>query len=85
MAAYTLYDVLRTLVERVGWPTEEEKRVVLDSIREAERMSILGNLATIMECAHDYGVQADGTCSDCGRIIEPGKSSSAYNTTRRYQ
>jgi len=69
MAAYNLYQILRTLVERVGWPTEEEKRVVLESINEAERMSIFGNLATSMECPHDAGEDNQGRCALCGRTI----------------
>lgn len=82
MAAYSLYDVLRTLVERVGWPTEVEKRVCLESINEAEQMGIFGNLAKMMACKHDGEfdtVQFVGNdrrnpvrsnvCRECGRIL----------------
>lgn len=31
VSAYTPYDLLRTLVERVGWPQETEKRAALES------------------------------------------------------
>lgn len=68
MAAYSLYDVLRTLVERVGWPTETEKRACLDSIAEAESMGIFGNLAQIMTCKHDRG-STNGKCRECDRIL----------------
>lgn len=67
MAAYSLYDVLRTLVERVGWPTETEKKLCLDSIAEAERMAIFGNLAQIMTCKHEH--RHGNKCSDCGKIL----------------
>lgn len=72
-AAYSLYDLFRTLVERVGWPTEGEKKAALDSINQAESMGILGNLATLMACPHDKGTYGDygqtRRCKLCDRII----------------
>lgn len=80
MAAYSLYDVLRTLIDRVGWPTEEEKRLCLESVNEAERMAIFGNLAQQMTCDHEpdetsdvyqYGMRAarSNKCRLCGKIL----------------
>ncbi len=70
MAAYSLYELLRTLVERVGWPTEEEKRAALESIAEAERMQIFGNLASSMACEHPQSELRNGQCLLCGRQVE---------------
>lgn len=70
-AAYSIYDLLRTLCERVGWPTEDEKRVALQSINDAERMRIFGNLAADMACVHpDDDRSPSGQCMLCGRQIE---------------
>lgn len=71
-AAYSLYDVLRTLIERVGWPTEDEKRVALASVDAAERTQIFGNLASSMACDHPEGEIAEsGKCAECGRQVRP--------------
>lgn len=80
-AGYSLYDLLRTLCERVGWPTEDEKRAALGSIDTAERMGILGDLAQQMACEHpqEPGDRINGRCMLCGRQIDP--SSMVY----RYQ
>lgn len=70
-AAYSLYELFRTLVERVGWPTEEEKRAALRSVNEAERMQIFGNLAGTMACDHPTDCRTpQGQCTLCGRRIE---------------
>lgn len=68
MAAYTPYDLLRTLVERVGWPDEAQKRVALASIGEWESMSVFGNLVRLAECKHE-SVHYNGRCEDCGLKI----------------
>lgn len=69
-AAYSLYDLFRTLIERVGWPTEEEKRAALASVDQAERMQVFGNLASAMVCDHPTGeTDREGRCVDCGRGI----------------
>ncbi len=73
VAGYTLYEVLRTLVERVGWPTEEEKRVVIESIAEAERVNLFGNMATIIECTHEDVPESTGKCTGCGRQINTNR------------
>jgi hypothetical protein len=74
-AGYSLYDLLRTLVERVGWPTEDEKRVALASIDAAERMQVLGNLASMMACEHpEEAMSKSGKCADCGRQVEVEQS-----------
>lgn len=69
-AAYSLYDLLRTLVDRVGWPSEEEKRAAHRSISEAERLGILGNLAVDMVCDHPDDQRSAGQCMVCGRQLE---------------
>ena len=70
-AAYSLYDLLRTMVERVSWPTEEEKRTALASIDAAEYAQVFGNLASMMVCSHSEEARtAGGKCADCGRQIE---------------
>lgn len=74
MSAYTPYDLLRTLVERVGWPTEVEKRVALESITEWESTNAFGNLVKLMNCKHE-DIRADGTCDECGKQIESGSAS----------
>ena len=66
MAAYTPYDLLRTLIERAGWPREAEKIAAMESVAEWERMHLFGDLATITACAHDGGRRADGSCEFCG-------------------
>lgn len=68
-SAYSPYDLLRTLIERVGWPVEEEKRVALASVNQWEQMQIFGNLATMMACTHPQEAIARGRCLDCGRQI----------------
>jgi hypothetical protein len=69
MAAFTPYDLYRLLVNRVGWPTESEKMAALESIDQWEQVQLFGNLASLMECAHEE-VSKDGKCMDCGRQIE---------------
>jgi len=70
-AAYSLYELFRTLIDRVGWPTEEQKRAALASVDSAERMGILGNLAVDMTCTHpDDERTAGGKCALCGRQVE---------------
>jgi len=70
MAAYTIYDVLRHLVEKSSWPSEEDRRAAVQSVTEAERMSVLGNVAVNIECPHT--TLENGRCVDCGRTIEVG-------------
>jgi hypothetical protein len=83
-AAYSLYDVLRTLIDRVGWPTEVEKRLCTESVNLAESMAIFGNLAQMMTCKHEpvyytetryvggLGRVANfngNKCAHCGKIL----------------
>lgn len=80
-AAYSLYDLLRALIERSGWPTEDEKRAALASVDQAEANSIFGNLAANMACEHpeDALDMATGKCDDCGRqIIKVGGGPPRY-------
>lgn len=80
-AAYSLYDLFRALIERSGWPTEDEKKAALASVDQAEKMNIFGNLATAMACEHpeealDY---ATGICRECNRqIIKVGSGPPRY-------
>lgn len=69
-AAYSLYDLLRVLIDRVGWPDEDQKRAAVRSVGEAERMNILGNLARDMVCEHPTEARSAGQCRDCGRQVE---------------
>ena len=72
-AAYSLYELLRVLIERVGWRTEAEKVAALDSVNQAEAMGIFGNLAQIMKCPHEsVSRPARGVtiCNDCKRRLE---------------
>lgn len=74
-AAYSLYELLRTLVERVGWPDETQKRVALASVDRAESMQVFGNLASMMACDHpEVARSRSGKCADCGRQIEVEQS-----------
>lgn len=77
-AAYSPYDVLRTLIERVGWPSETEKRLCLESIALWESMAIFGNLAQMMTCKHELprapdssgyfsGQRYGNRCVHCGK------------------
>lgn len=80
-AAYSLYELLRTLVDRVGWPSEDEKRAAHRSISEAERLGILGNLAVDMVCDHPEDQRSAGQCLQCGRQME--NTTGADNANRR--
>lgn len=82
MAAYSLYDLLRTLIERVGWPTEEERRTAVESVNEAERLAVLGNVAQSMACDHPT-IRVDGRCDDCGRAVESGSTVPVRHAIRR--
>lgn len=72
-AAYTLYEILRILIERVGWPSEAEKMRVLQSVSEAERVSLFGNMQQIIVCKHERTrregsyMQPYSVCEDCGK------------------
>lgn len=81
-----MYDLFRTLIERVGWPTEDEKRVALASVGELERTQVFGNLASSLACQHETGeTDTDGKCIDCQRIIaQPAVKSPYANTKPRY-
>lgn len=72
MAAYTIYDVLRHLVEKATWPSEEDRRAATESITEAERLAVLGTVAGRLSCQHE--LLDAGICIDCGRTIEVGQS-----------
>lgn len=68
MAAYTLYDVLRMLVND-SRRSEEEKRVLIESVNEAEDLAVLGTVARNIECPHP-SMNERGKCTDCGRTLE---------------
>lgn len=71
-AAYSLYELLRLLIDRVGWPTEEEKNAARGSVDQAERMGIFGDLALMMTCDHpddEPGDRINGRCMLCGRLM----------------
>lgn len=84
-AAYSVYDLLRTLVERVGWQSEEEKRAALASVDQLEQKQIFGNLATMIACEHPTReTDSRGRCVDCGRMIGPQISPLRYGSHNRY-
>lgn len=72
MAAYSPYELFRVLIERVGWPTEEDKKAATASVAEMESMAIFGNLARMMECPHDADAMRNGKCTDCGKQVTGG-------------
>lgn len=65
MAAYSLYELLRVLIDRVAWRTEAERNAAHESVNEAEQMNMFGNLAGAMACRHLN--KRAGKCPDCGR------------------
>jgi hypothetical protein len=71
MAAFTLYDVLRHLVQGAAFPNEEDKRAALDSITEAESLGVLGNTARSIGCPHTELLNT-GNCAECGRQVQVG-------------
>lgn len=68
MAAYTLYDILIELIGTCRAP-EDQRKLMIESVREAERMAALGNVAANIECPHAELDRA-GYCTECGRRIE---------------
>jgi hypothetical protein len=82
VAAYTPYDLLRTLCERVGWPQETDKTVALEAIREWESMNIFGNLAVLTECKHP-GIGPNGRCEDCKKQIQAAGNFRRNDPNRR--
>ena len=79
MAAYNPYQLLRVLIERVGWPNTNEKGLALDSVAEMERMNLFGELAHIMQCEHPDTDQY-GRCADCGSQQSPTAGTPIYNS-----
>jgi hypothetical protein len=73
MAGYNIYEILTTLVERVAWPNQTEKIVVLESIEEMQEVNLFGNMSLRIECRHERTHQEsyrdNTTCVDCGRIL----------------
>lgn len=85
-SGYSVYDLFRTLIERVGWPTEEEKRVALASVADLERTQVFGNLASALACTHETGdTDTDGKCIDCGKLLRQPQTKTGYGSgNRRY-
>lgn len=78
MAAYSPYQLLRVLIERVAWQSEQERELAIESVNEMERMGMFGNLASIMQCAHGDTDQY-GRCVDCGSLQTPQRGTPIYN------
>lgn len=75
-AAFTIYDVLRELI--TGGPrSESDRTAMLESVAEAERASVLGNMASNMACDHPQ-LDSDGKCVVCSRQIEHRPHRSRY-------
>jgi hypothetical protein len=68
MPGITIYDILRTLINRVGFPDETERRVFLDALDVYEKMGIFGNLAREMACTHP-SVDRYGRCARCNKRV----------------
>lgn len=69
-AAYGPYELLRALVDRVGWPTEAERAAAHASIAQMEQLRVFGTYAATMECEHPDDAIADtGVCTECGRKV----------------
>lgn len=49
---YTVYEMLREMINRTGWQTEEMKNDMLNTLSEAENMNALGIISTILACSH---------------------------------
>lgn len=82
-AAYSVYDLLRALIDRVGWPTEEEKRAAMRSVDMAEMARVFGDVAVQMVCPHhEDDRDATGLCRACGRQIETPQSLPRPGTPR---
>lgn len=74
---YDPYTLLRTLIERVAWPTEADKNAALESVNQYESIGMFGNLAKQMACKHPperiqvMNRGTSGKCMDCGREVGP--------------
>lgn len=68
--AYTPYDLIRHLIEQVGWPVESEKQLAREAVAQWERMQIFGNLAQMIACTHPQEAinPRTGGCLDCGTV-----------------
>lgn len=69
MSAFTPYEVLRLLVEKVNWTNERDRLAVLESIQEFERARIFGDMVSAIECLHDTIVRPNQWCSLCGKRL----------------
>lgn len=76
-AAFNPYELLRILIDRVGWPTEAEKAAALAAVDQYEGVQLFGNLASALACDHpDDERTRGGRCDLCGRqITVPGHHS----------
>jgi len=84
-AAYSLYDVLRTLVERTSWPSEEEKRLAIASVDQAERARVFGDMAAMLACPHEEEARTlGGRCDDCGKQVDPPRSKTSRSGELQY-
>jgi hypothetical protein len=70
-AAYDIYELLRTLIDRVAWPSEEEKLSATRSVTAFEQAGMFGNVAEQLRCEHPAEARHEGQCQDCGRQVEP--------------
>lgn len=68
MAAYTIYDLFRQLIENSNWRNEEDKRAALDSVQEYQNLNMFGGMTLQLQCEHEEDKIVDGVC-ECGRRI----------------
>lgn len=82
---YTIYELLRFIVERTGWQTEQMKNDLLATVNEAEKTNAVGVIGVMMACSHPpemrkplsmqiwRGVEypsAKTQCQQCGREFQ---------------
>lgn len=69
MTAYSIYEVLKELVNKVPWHSEENKQAAIDSIIEVEQLNVFGSTVVAIQCMHTE-IGDDGRCNECGRRMQ---------------
>lgn len=74
-AAYNPYELLRAIIDRVGWPTEAEKTAAHASVSQMEQLRVFGTYASTMTCDHpEEDVTPRGICQACGKAVASAPS-----------
>lgn len=76
-AAYSLYDLLDILIDRVAWPTENERFAAHESVQAARDVNLLGNFAEGITCEHPGPLERIGgwqtnlyQCPRCKGVVQ---------------